>query len=713
MDWVIAAVVLTVILVSFVITWITGMNRLSYFEQERWREEAARSAIEQLLETPGYPTHWDKVTPLTENNIRSIGLAKSRNLVSQSKLMKLMGLQSTQYSFAKKIMGLQRYNVSIVVKDLGGDDLYSFNAPPPTDKRVSAVSRLALLETNLSELSGSWTDTFCVDPDSDGIWNSTERVNYSQSVGVQHLCDDAPPISGIGLNHTYEEAGLSDGASMMNVSVPAGGTNSTLRIKVPMGINLTEFYLNLTGIMFNLTTKKPVGAVLVTDRSGSMDDNCGLCSESTCTPSANCNDANGCKICDLKRAAKTFVATILNGSQPDKTQIGLASYEDVGVRDYCMSNNSASLNSTIDTYIANGCTCFVCGMNLSVQLLMNNYTETNRIMLLMSDGLANTRIGTCSGSGCSGTVNNQCSYTGSTCSSESLAKAQAENYSTYVGSLGIKLYTIAFGPDADNATLEQMAANANGVSEGYFYFAPDGATLAQIYERIATEISSYGPENVTVDVGMTGSAQWEKNGSLGSSYLNIAPWIMELLRDGCAPPSCPGCELVTEGDPPQDYCYINISLYTPTGGTIQVGGVLGHGAYTSGHAMSIEITPNSQLTRWDRYCVSAFNTLGVTHIDLLVLNGTIDPATGLYNLAECTDPGCPQTILSNGEFCFDISELDITRHPKLVLYANLFSDNVERSPIIDVWNVAYFYSTSETELDWYYDPVVVNMYVWE
>ena len=148
-DLTIAMLVLLAILVSFLVLWSAGTNRIAYFESERWREEAARFAVESLVETAGYPTHWEQIDNLSDTNIRSLGLARSRNVLNPDKVQKFVSIQNTQYDFMKRVLGVQRYDLRVLITDLDGNELHSFKSAPPSDKVVTTVSRLALLNETM------------------------------------------------------------------------------------------------------------------------------------------------------------------------------------------------------------------------------------------------------------------------------------------------------------------------------------------------------------------------------------------------------------------------------------------------------------------------------------------------------------------------------------------------------------------------------------
>lgn len=149
MDFVFGVVVFLFVLVLFILLANTTFNRLSYFEEERWRDEAARVAVEQLIESPGYPSHWEQISVLRESNLRSLGLAEERNVISKPKLDRFITESSSNYSFFKRVLGLGRYNTQVLFESLDGTELYEFNEDPPTDQTLSTVSRLAIFDDQI------------------------------------------------------------------------------------------------------------------------------------------------------------------------------------------------------------------------------------------------------------------------------------------------------------------------------------------------------------------------------------------------------------------------------------------------------------------------------------------------------------------------------------------------------------------------------------
>jgi hypothetical protein len=260
------------------------------------------------------------------------------------------------------------------------------------------------------------------------------------------------------------------------------------QIKVGETVNVS---LKLNGDGWALVPK-PADVVLVTDLSGSMNDNN--------------------KLLNTKAALKNFVA-MSNG----KMFLGLASYANDPAQysteamqlwriqyanasakpfnpygsywdradskpsywysdariDRHLTTDSTALNTTIGNYGANGGTCIGCGLNAALsELKTKGYPGHNKTIVIMSDGIANMAP-----------VNSTfplkaylpSDYDGT---SSTIAKTAAINIASTIKDQDIKIYTIAFGSDADTTTLASIA------SPGCSYSASDGTTLATVYQTI-------------------------------------------------------------------------------------------------------------------------------------------------------------------------------------------------------------------------------------
>lgn len=153
-------------------------------------------------------------------------------------------------------------------------------------------------------------------------------------------------------NATIASALSGQGLSYSNIS----------QMTIPMRL-LTE---NVTG------STVPADIVLSTDISGSM----GWCTATGNPPP--CAGSDIIKLTAAKNASKTFVQRVLARAGP---LIGLISYES-STNDgetHSLSEDTASLESTIDGYSAGGGTCICCGVNSAVALLMGTNNQSTVI----------------------------------------------------------------------------------------------------------------------------------------------------------------------------------------------------------------------------------------------------------------------------------------------------------------------------------------------
>jgi hypothetical protein len=159
------------------------------------------------------------------------------------------------------------------------------------------------------------------------------------------------------------------------------------------------------------------------------------------------------------------------------------------------STASNNLNSTITSYSANGGTCIACGLNAGLsELNTKGYPGHTKTIILMTDGIANLAP-----------INSTypllsympSDYVSSNGGSSLIAKNAAIYVATNIKAQNIKIYTIAFGSDADNTTLTSIA------SPGCAYSASNGTALATVYQTINGLVSTQAGVNTTMSVGFS------------------------------------------------------------------------------------------------------------------------------------------------------------------------------------------------------------------
>ncbi|ODS42862.1 MAG: hypothetical protein MSIBF_06235 [Candidatus Altiarchaeales archaeon IMC4] len=128
-----------------------------------------------------------------------------------------------------------------------------------------------------------------------------------------------------------------------------------------------------------------------------------------------------------------------------------------------LTANDITIDNHIDGLETWAGTCICCGVNEAVGMLANqSNASSSKAVVVMSDGVANV----------------QCPQQGT-----GDAKQDAINAAQSACNAGIRVYTVAFGSDADEITLRAMACNIS-----MYYNATNAYNLSEAYRTIAQDI---------------------------------------------------------------------------------------------------------------------------------------------------------------------------------------------------------------------------------
>jgi len=251
----------------------------------------------------------------------------------------------------------------------------------------------------------------------------------------------------------------------------------------------------------------PIDVVIVMDRSGSMD----YCVNSN----NNCNSPN--RRLDLaKTAAKTFVAQM----DQSRDQIGVVSFagytSGTGTSiDISLSHSQSGVYNAIDSLNANGATETREALKQSIGLFnASPNPNAKQAIILMTDGDYNWKgnplgRGTGYASSYNGYSTNSLEpnkylyYNGLGCSVSTDCQLTDQNMTIYAKNNNIRLYMIGFASTSiDPQAVSDMNVMANATG-GFYQYAPDAATLNQIYTTIAGDLKDTAGVNVTSSVDFT------------------------------------------------------------------------------------------------------------------------------------------------------------------------------------------------------------------
>ncbi len=203
---------------------------------------------------------------------------------------------------------------------------------------------------------------------------------------------------------------------------------------------------------------------------------------------------NGPRIDNAKLSATNFVD--FNGWKFPGDQIGLASFNTVATLDQQLTSDGNAVKPDINALVANGGTNIQSGIDTATTELISARHNPNalRFQVLLSDGQSNS-------------------------GNSALAAQTAAGY-------GIKIYTIAYGADADVNELQTIA----DITDGNFYLATDQNALAEVFRLISFAIAETAQDSNVV-VGL-GSGEFAVDTGVGVIDLNTIVFDLNELQPG-------------------------------------------------------------------------------------------------------------------------------------------------------------------------------------
>ncbi len=238
--------------------------------------------------------------------------------------------------------------------------------------------------------------------------------------------------------------------------------------------------------------------VLITDLSGSMD---WRFDSSSSGVARNCDDSllnnpSTKRISLAKCLDKTFVDTILGVSG---NRVALVGYDGTGacIRSSTpLSSDASYLKSQINLYTASGSTCISCSINRAYNILSGADPTRQRFIVVMTDGLANTRPNVVNGfqpcsSASDGVYDSVCGDTISQSAATETVQASCRAHQD----LNAIVHSIGFGPTATCKFSADMLRDVANCGVGIFAASNNPAELQKIYENIAKEILKQNYEN--------------------------------------------------------------------------------------------------------------------------------------------------------------------------------------------------------------------------
>ena len=226
------------------------------------------------------------------------------------------------------------------------------------------------------------------------------------------------------------------------------------------------------------TTVDKTDVVLVLDRSSSMDG----------TPMEN-----------TKTAAKDLIELLITDKTKDNTRAAIVTYGSNLLTSYTsdsLTNDVTTLKDTINSIpssINNEGTNVHAGLLKAEELLRSSGTDTQKIIILLSDGEPTFYLGS---------NNKLCGFGRSDwyddsrgCKNKPSTVANAE--ATTIKNSGTKIYTVGFTSGADMTFLGNIASNP---TEKYSYTASDYEGLKETFKKIVNDFTTVATDAVVTDI---------------------------------------------------------------------------------------------------------------------------------------------------------------------------------------------------------------------
>ena len=230
------------------------------------------------------------------------------------------------------------------------------------------------------------------------------------------------------------------------------------------------------------TTVDKTDVVLVLDRSSSMDG----------TPMEN-----------TKTAAKDLIELLITDKTKDNTRAAIVTYGSNLLTSYTsdsLTNDVTTLKDTINSIpssINNEGTNVHAGLLKAEELLRSSGTDTQKIIILLSDGEPTFYLGS-NNKRCGFGRSDRPDYSlGCTVNGNNRPSTVADAEATTIKNSGTKIYTVGFRSGADMTFLGNIASNP---TEKYSYTASDYEGLKETFKKIVNDFTTVATDAIVTDI---------------------------------------------------------------------------------------------------------------------------------------------------------------------------------------------------------------------
>ena len=230
------------------------------------------------------------------------------------------------------------------------------------------------------------------------------------------------------------------------------------------------------------TTVDKTDVVLVLDRSSSM---------------------NGTPMENTKTAAKDLIELLITDKTKDNTRAAIVTYGSNLLTSYTsdsLTNDVTTLKDTINSIpssINNEGTNVHAGLLKAEELLRSSGTDTQKIIILLSDGEPTYYLGSNNKRCGSGGSDRPDDSWGCIVNGNNRPSTVADAEATTIKNSGTKIYTVGFTSGADMTFLGNIASNP---TEKYSYTASDYEGLKETFKKIVNDFTTVATDAIVTDI---------------------------------------------------------------------------------------------------------------------------------------------------------------------------------------------------------------------
>ncbi|MDD4251195.1 MAG: hypothetical protein PHX27_03320 [Candidatus ainarchaeum sp.] len=150
-DLIIAVLIFVTCLGFFFVTSDSIFGIVNLSEEKNMADEVIHSVMNVLVYSNGFPTNWEDANLI---DVNVFGLASSKNVISEKKLLTFINHLDNNYLFFKEKMGLGKFDFKLQLINSEGNISYSSNKEFVNTEFELNYDRIVLFDNDIFILRG-------------------------------------------------------------------------------------------------------------------------------------------------------------------------------------------------------------------------------------------------------------------------------------------------------------------------------------------------------------------------------------------------------------------------------------------------------------------------------------------------------------------------------------------------------------------------------